>query len=146
MQQEILKAEQSQRFKDQFLANTSHEIRTPMNAIIGFTRLLEQSVLASFQREYVRYIKDSASNLLVIINDILDFSKIESGKITFEKVNIQLNNLCQSIIETLRFRINEKNLDVSYYIDEKIPPSVLGDPVRIKPDIIKFIIKRHKIY
>jgi signal transduction histidine kinase/DNA-binding LytR/AlgR family response regulator len=139
MRQEILKAEQSQRFKDQFLANTSHEIRTPMNAIIGFTRLLEQSVLASFQREYVRYIKDSASNLLVIINDILDFSKIESGKITFERVNIHLNKLCQSIIETLRFRINEKNLDVSYYIDEKIPDLVLGDPVRLNQILLNLL-------
>ncbi|QHT65817.1 response regulator [Rhodocytophaga rosea] len=131
VQKEILQAEQSRRFKDQFLANTSHEIRTPMNAIVGFTRLLEQSVLATTQREYVRYIKDSANNLLVIINDILDFSKIESGKITFERVNIHLDQLCRSVIETLRFRMEEKKLQVSYHIDKKIPELFLGDPVRL---------------
>jgi signal transduction histidine kinase/CheY-like chemotaxis protein/HPt (histidine-containing phosphotransfer) domain-containing protein len=130
-QKEILQAEQSRRFKDQFLANTSHEIRTPMNAIVGFTRLLEQTVLATSQREYVRYIKDAANNLLVIINDILDFSKIESGKIAFERVNIHLDQLCRSVIETLRFRMEEKRLQVSYHIDKKLPEVFLGDPVRL---------------
>ncbi len=139
MKQEIAQAEQSRRFKDQFLANTSHEIRTPMNAIIGFTRLLEQSVLGNSQREYVRHIKSSAENLLVIINDILDFSKIESGKITFEQVNIHLASLCHSIIETLRFKITEKNLDVSYFIDSAIPKQFLGDPVRLNQILLNLL-------
>jgi signal transduction histidine kinase/HPt (histidine-containing phosphotransfer) domain-containing protein len=135
----LLKAEQSQRFKDQFLANTSHEIRTPMNAILGFTRLLEQSDLDVPQQEYVRLIKTSAENLLVIINDILDFSKIESGKIVLEKVNIHLDKLCQSLIETLQLRIAEKNLEVGYYIDDRIPAVFLGDPVRLNQILLNLL-------
>jgi signal transduction histidine kinase/CheY-like chemotaxis protein len=135
----LLKAEQSQRFKDQFLANTSHEIRTPMNAILGFTRLLEQSALDAPQQEYVRLIKTSAENLLVIINDILDFSKIESGKIVLEKVNIHLDTLCHSIIDTLQLRIAEKNLEVGYYIDDRIPAVFLGDPTRLTQILLNLL-------
>jgi signal transduction histidine kinase len=92
-----------------------------MNAILGFTRLLEQSNLEGAQQEYVRLIKTSAENLLVIINDILDFSKIESGKIVLEHVNIHLDRLCHSLIDTLQLRIAEKNLEVGYFIDDRIP-------------------------
>lgn len=135
----LQRAEQSQRFKDQFLANTSHEIRTPMNAILGFTRLLEQSELEASQQEYVRLIKTSAENLLVIINDILDFSKIESGKIVLEKVNIHIDKLCHSLIDTLQVRIAEKNLEVGYYIDDRIPPVFLGDPVRLNQILLNLL-------
>jgi signal transduction histidine kinase/CheY-like chemotaxis protein len=136
---QLLKAEQSQRFKDQFLANTSHEIRTPMNAILGFTRLLEQSPLDTSQQEYVRLINTSAENLLVIINDILDFSKIESGKIVLEKVNIHLDKLCHSLIETLQLRIAEKHLEVGYFIDDRIPAVLLGDPVRLNQILLNLL-------
>ena len=34
------RAEESDRMKSLFLANTSHELRTPLNAIVGFSELL----------------------------------------------------------------------------------------------------------
>lgn len=71
--------------KSDFLANMSHEIRTPMNAVIGLVDLALREEMSPAAKGYIRQIKSSAKNLLVIINDILDFSKIESGK--FDIIN-----------------------------------------------------------
>jgi|GEM_PF-5815446 len=83
-------AENAARIKSEFLSNMSHEIRTPLNAIIGITDLLLQENQSESNSEYLKAIKFSADNLLVIVNDVLDFSKIESGKIAFESIEFNL--------------------------------------------------------
>jgi signal transduction histidine kinase len=41
-QNALVKAENANKAKTDFLFNMSHDIRTPMNAITGFLRLLDQ--------------------------------------------------------------------------------------------------------
>lgn len=66
--------------KTEFLAVMSHEIRTPLNGVIGFCRLLQNTVTNPEQKEYLKAIQISGNNLLSIVNEILDFSKIEAGE------------------------------------------------------------------
>ncbi|MDR2570080.1 MAG: PAS domain-containing protein, partial [Oscillospiraceae bacterium] len=75
----LIRAEDANNAKSNFLSTVSHEIRTPMNAILGITEIqlqtesLEEDVRDAFDRIYV-----SGDLLLGIINDILDLSKIEA--------------------------------------------------------------------
>ena len=47
-------AEQANSAKSEFLANMSHEIRTPMNAILGFSNLLDKTILDVRQQDYMK--------------------------------------------------------------------------------------------
>lgn len=124
-------AEKAALTKAQFLSTMSHEIRTPMNAVIGFTHLLLQLDPRPEQMEYLRLLKFSAENLLVLINDILDFSKIEAGKVEFEEADFSIRDLVGNIRLALLQLANEKNIQLQLFIDHKLPHAVCSDPVRL---------------
>lgn len=124
-------AEQSAKLKQQFIANMSHEIRTPMNAILGMTQLLLEKNPRQDQLKYLNAISQSADNLLVIINDILDFSKIEAGKITIEHIDFSLKNILKNVVTLLRFKAEEKGIEVRFDIEPDIPDALKGDPTRL---------------
>lgn len=101
------KAEESDRLKSAFLANMSHELRTPMNGIIGFSKLIIDSVDMSPEllKKYLNIIHKSGYILLNLVNDIIDLSKIESMQLKLNFTKFKLNEL---IDELLSFFISEK--------------------------------------
>jgi PAS domain S-box-containing protein len=123
-------AEQAAVAKTQFLSTMSHEIRTPMNAVIGITHLLMQNARED-QAEYLKILKFSAENLLVLINDILDFNKIEAGKITFEEVDFSLKDLLINIRAALLQKAIDKGIQLKLMMEDDLPEAVKGDSVRI---------------
>jgi len=129
----------SAEIKENFLANMSHEIRTPMNAILGFSRLLLLTEMASTQHDYAQAIYDSAENLLVIINDILDFSKIESGKFKIENINYDLTKTIDDVLNVLKAPIQEKNLELILDVSPEVPQYLIGAPNRIAQVLINLV-------
>ncbi len=127
----LSRAEESERFKSQFLSNVSHEIRTPMNAIFGMSALLNESSLNEQQKGYLHAIKNSSENLLLIINDVLDFSKLEAGKLLLEDTPFSLPKVLEDVYNTLRFKSEEKGLKFTLQNDEKIAPYLMGDGFRL---------------
>jgi len=125
--------------KQQFLSNMSHEIRTPMNAIIGFTKVLIKTEISEKQKEYLNAIKTSGDALIVLINDILDLAKVDSGKMTFEVIPFNLKSSISAMLHVFETKFLEKNLELEYIFDDKIPDTLLGDPVRLHQIILNLV-------
>ncbi|WP_252728432.1 ATP-binding protein [Alteromonas sp. C1M14] len=125
------KAEQATASKSIFLANMSHEIRTPLNGIIGLLELAHQQPMSSILKGYLDKASYSSQILVSVINDILDFSKIEAGKLGLEKVNFSMHSILDNLLAVVSLRAQEKNLAVHLEVDPSLPPTLVGDPLRL---------------
>jgi len=132
-------AEDASRAKQKFLSTMSHEIRTPLNAIINTINLLKDEHPHEEQIESMDILKFSSDSLLRIVNDILDYSKIDAGKISFETVEFELRKLIIGIKQSFDYEANQRKLKIENIIDEKIPPVVIGDSVRLTQILINLV-------
>lgn len=132
-------AEQGLRAKSEFLSTMSHEIRTPLNSVIGMSHLMLQNKPREDQKEQLNVLLFSASNLLSIVNDILDFNKIEANKITLERIEMDLRQLAENIINGLKTSATDKGIELRLDIDKKITGNVIGDPTRTGQVLINLV-------
>lgn len=133
------RAEEANRLKSEFIANMSHEIRTPMNGILGMAELAMGTTEAEEQQEYLHDLTASAESLLTILNDILDFSKMESGRMDLEQIPFSVQQCLHDAVRTLAAAAAQKGLEMRRRLGTRIPPVVLGDPVRLRQILLNLI-------
>jgi len=127
VEQASIQAEEANRLKSDFLANTSHELRTPLNGIIGFLKLLLEGMAddPEEQREFIEEAYKSSIHLLNLINDILDIAKIEAGKMELELNEIELNELFQNVDNLIHTQAKQKNLNFQIKSPATLTPVTL---------------------
>lgn len=132
-------AEASNRAKSEFLANMSHEIRTPLNGIMGMLQLLELSDLEAGLQEYVGTAMQSSRRLTALLSDILDLSRIEAGRLSLTGKEFSFKELRSSILAMQSFVAREKGLELVFILDERLPPALIGDDVRLRQILFNII-------
>ena len=125
------KADAANEAKSSFLGVISHELRTPMNGVLGAAQLLSATRLEGTQREYLSIIRNSGDNLLSLLNDILDMTKIEAGKMSFDVVDVEMDDLHRRVIGPFEAQAEAKGLRLISTFEGEIPAVVRGDPLRV---------------
>lgn len=124
-------AEAANRMKSSFLANMSHEMRTPLNGIVGMADLLADTPMNAEQAEYVQLVQASARALTVIVNDLLDLARIEADRLVLEERVFSLRQQLDDCLKPLSMQAKNKQLTMTYRVDEAVADVRVGDPVRL---------------
>lgn len=135
-------ADAASRTKSEFLANMSHELRTPLNAVMGFSEVIKNELFGPVgveqYKQYADDIYDSGAHLLAIINDILDLSKVEAGKFDLNETEVQVPELCRSVIHIVKGRADDAGITLVKRIPED-PPYLLADPRSLKQMLLNLM-------
>lgn len=128
------------RAKGHFLTNMSHEIRTPMNAILGFVDILGRRLLECCDKDQyeenkqtIRLIERSGSDLLTIIGDILDFSKVDSEEVELDWSSTDPRKIIEEVRQQVLAQLDDKpGLDFHVELLGMVPLRILTDPHRLR--------------
>src|SRR5688572_30720970 len=127
-----VEAERVGRLKDEFLATVSHELRTPLNAILGWSTLLRR--LQPGSQDHGRGLETIERNARVqaqIIGDLLDMSRIISGKVQIDVQPIDLAEVINAAIDSVKPSIEARKLRLRVTLDARAG-RLRGDPGRLQ--------------
>jgi signal transduction histidine kinase len=134
-----IQSEAASQAKSIFLSSMGHEIRTPLNVIIGLTDIAMRSKDADKKDDSLKKIYWSGKHLLAMLGDILDMSRIESGKMELQMISFSLDEMINNTIETLDQTAKDKNIKLTYIANEKLPPIIFCDRVRMTQVLVNLM-------
>jgi len=112
------------REKSQFMANITHELRTPIHGIVGLVGLVEEGIYGPTtdkQLSAMRDVRQSAKALLHLIDDLLELSHADAGKLELEPSEIELPEVLESVMSSIRWMQGNKELDLSLELAADLP-------------------------
>jgi signal transduction histidine kinase len=114
---------ESNRLKNEFLANVSHELRTPLNSILGFADLLKDAAVTSDPKNarYLQNIITSGKHLLELITDLLDLAKIEAGRMEVRSEPLSLTDLFEGLTSIIKPLSEKKELSIVATVGRDVP-------------------------
>lgn len=134
----IEKLEETNRRVEDFLANVSHELRTPINAVTGISTVMLQKEEEQEKREQLSSVQMAGKRLFGQIEDILDYTEIDTNKIRLSEENYTPSLVVSDLVSEY-WEKEEKQPELLFDYDTKIPPVLLGDERKIRK-ILKHLV------
>jgi PAS domain S-box-containing protein len=126
-----------ERLKSQFLANASHELRTPLTNIIAYLDLLTRGKPEK-RDHYMAILRREADLLHILVEGLLDVADLDFGKAQPALVPIDLNQLLETMLDTCKALVSDRNLQLQTHLAADLP-WVLADAKMLKQVIVNLV-------
>lgn len=111
----VIRYEELDRLKSEFVANVSHELRTPLFSMQGALELLKTDLKEHLKGEagsLFDVVRQNAGRLAQIINNILNFSKMEQGTLKPKFASVAVAAILEKTFKEMMPLLRQKNLEV----------------------------------
>jgi signal transduction histidine kinase len=137
------------RQKTSFLAGVSHELKTPLTSIRMYAEMLQEGRQPDPQRrqQYLQIMVDEAQRLTRLVNNVLDYAQLEQGKRRYELSPQDPVELCRSLLEAERPRLEKAGFIVSFDpggLASAPGLKLLADPEAIRQALLNLLSNAEK--
>src|SRR5688572_5386129 len=99
----LLKSQESNRLKDEFLATVSHELRTPLNAMLGWLQIIRTTDMdPPTVRRAMASIERNAQSQARVVEDLIELSRVVTGKLQLRTKPMDLRSVVEAALDVVR--------------------------------------------
>ncbi|HEY9694095.1 MAG TPA: ATP-binding protein [Oculatellaceae cyanobacterium] len=98
--------------KSSFISMTSHEFRTPLSTVLLSAEMLEHytdKLSPDKKQKLFQQIGSGISRMIQLLDDVLSINKADAGKIEFNPVSLNLEDLCQELLAEMQLTAGDKH-------------------------------------
>ncbi len=118
---ELLKAQEINQLKSEFVSMLSHDIRNPLNTILLAAGLLQkhnEELSNDGKINHLQLIRSAIKNVSNLLDEALLIGKSDSGKLSYQPQIINLEKLCHELVEQSQLFAQEKQLNLIFTSSE----------------------------
>jgi signal transduction histidine kinase len=124
--------------RQRFLAGVAHELRTPLTILKANLEGIADGVIASDQ-EQINSLTEEVDRLTKMVRELRDLSLLEVGQLTPDCTEVDIHTSIRQVIQKSRPLAAEKNLALSFKIDEGMP-KIWADAAMIQQMVYNLIM------
>lgn len=128
-----------EKMRKDFFSNVSHELRTPITVMRAYLESLVDNVVPQDKHEqYYDRMLAECTGMQRLVQDLLLLSKMENPDFVIEKEPINLVQIFDDVIRSMRMVCSNKNLKLQFETDKECC-FILGDYDRIRQVFIAIL-------
>lgn len=131
---DITREKMVERMKTEFVSISAHQLRTPLSAIKWTLKMLLDGDLGKIsdeQREFIQKTYQSNERMIKLINDLLNVTRIEEGRYLYKPTMANIEDIVQSVIDSLKDELKRKNLEFEFKKPETKLPQIKVDVEKV---------------
>ena len=131
---ELLKSQEINKLKSEFVAMLSHDIRNPLNTILlaaGLLQKYNEEMTNDGRINHLQLIRKAIKNVSNLLDEASLIGKSDSGKLSYKPHILDLEKLCAELVEQAQLFAQEKCLNLIFTSSEHCF-EFLGDETLLK--------------
>jgi signal transduction histidine kinase len=114
---ELVKAQEINDFKSEFVSMLSHDIRNPLNTILlaaGLLQNSEEKLTKEKKTTHFQMIRSAIKNMAQLLDEVSFIGKAEAGKLQCQLAPLDLVAFCRQLVDEAQLNALEKRLNLVF--------------------------------
>ncbi|MEH2050658.1 hybrid sensor histidine kinase/response regulator [Nostoc sp.] len=114
---ELVKANELNQLKSEFVSMFSHDIRNPLNTILlaaGLLQNYDEKLTKEKKLNHLQMIRSAIKNMAQLLDEVSFIGKADSGRLQCELISLDLEAFCCQLVEEVQLMAGEKHLTLVF--------------------------------